>query len=108
MYTNAHDLHNFWTRLFSFKIIEKENLQNLTNQENPFDDISGYGMGIYTGKYREYNCFSATGADAGVGFISQYIPKTQTIINILSNHTEGNKGIINFFTARVKMVSSRL
>ncbi|MBN2443199.1 MAG: serine hydrolase [Spirochaetales bacterium] len=96
MYTNAHDLDNFWNSLFSLRIISEGNLLRFTHQETSLGEIYGYGMGIYTATYHDNNCYAVIGGDAGVGFISHYIPQTKTTINVLSNHTNGEEGIIDF------------
>jgi len=104
MYTNANDLDNFWNCLFSYGIIDKENLHKFTSQETSFNETSGYGLGVYTDKFHEQNYFSAIGEDAGVGFVSQYLPKTKTTINVLSNQTAGVQGIINFINRKDKEI----
>lgn len=96
MYTNVQDLNSFWASLFSHRIISNENLKKMTELITTFKSGSGYGMGIYTGKIEEYNCYSAIGGDAGVGFISRYIPEIKTSITIMSNRTDGEEGLMDY------------
>lgn len=102
MYTNTKDLQLFWTSLFLNKIISKENLKQLIQSdiENPMQ--SGYGLGIYTSIFNDEKCYSSKGCDAGVGFNSAYIPSKKIIINILSNMTEGDDGIIEYIESELK------
>jgi len=104
MYTNANDLDNFWNSLFSCKIIEKENLHEFTSEETSFKDTAGYGLGVYTNKFHGQKVFSASGEDAGVDFFSQYLPKTKTTINVISNQTGGEQGVINFIKEEGKEI----
>jgi len=104
MYTNARDLDNFWNCLFSGKVISKENLFKLTNQEATDNKLSDYGMGVYQSKFLEHKCFSSSGVDAGVGFISEYMPDVKTIINVMSNRTNGKKEILDFIKKEGKKV----
>jgi len=104
MYTNAHDFDNFWNGLFSGKIICKENLLKLTNQDTTNNELFDYGMGVYQSKFQDYNSFFSSGEDAGVGFDSEYIPDIKTIINVLSNRTNGKKDILDFIEDKGKEV----
>ncbi len=94
MYTNTKDLKLFWKNLFTNKIIKEENLIKMIHNQRENSKKSGYGLGIYTSIFNDETCYSAEGCDAGVGFNSTYIPSKKIIINILSNMTEGDDGMI--------------
>ncbi len=50
------------------------------------------GLGCFSGM----DCVYGSGCDAGVGFLSMYVPLKDTVINVLSNFTDGAKGITEF------------
>ncbi len=93
MFTTATDMTAFWRALFSHKIISEQLLKDFCTKQIKFNDVVGYGLGVYISKIEDYDIFFTSGSDAGVGFDSSYIPKTDIVISICSNITDG-EGII--------------
>lgn len=87
MFTTTEDLQSFWPQLLSCKILSRELTEEYLKIHYSFDEKFGYGCGIY--KKTDDSLFSIVGGDAGVGFYSAYIPSDKTVINILSNKTDG-------------------
>jgi hypothetical protein len=57
-----------------------------------FDETDGYGCGVY--KRLDDSMFSIVGSDAGVGFASLYLPQEKVTVNVLSNITDGEVGMM--------------
>ncbi|MEM7348952.1 MAG: serine hydrolase, partial [Chloroflexota bacterium] len=91
MYTTVLDMQTFWTSLFADQILGKELTQTFLDTHHPFDDVMGYGCGIY--KYLDNRCYFIEGSDAGVEFLSRFYPNSQHTITIISNVTDGNHQI---------------
>lgn len=91
MFTTTADLCSFWDKLLTYKIISKELTDIYLGTHHRFDDISGYGCGIY--KRLDNSMYSIVGGDAGVGFDSRYLCSDRLTINILSNITDGEEAI---------------
>jgi CubicO group peptidase (beta-lactamase class C family) len=91
MYTTTDDLRSFWDKLFTYKIISKELTDAYLHTHYRFNDIDGYGCGIY--KRLDNSMYSIVGGDAGVGFDSRYLLPDKVIVNILSNITGGEEGM---------------
>jgi CubicO group peptidase (beta-lactamase class C family) len=91
MYTTTDDLRAFWHSLFSNRILSEELTATYLNTHCTFNDTDGYGCGIY--KRLDNSVFSIEGGDAGVGFVSRYLPQEKITINILSNITNGEDGM---------------
>jgi CubicO group peptidase (beta-lactamase class C family) len=89
MYTTSEDLHLFWKNLFSQQILSQELTEIFLATHHAFDEISGYGCGIY--KELDSSMLSIVGGDAGVGFDSRYLVEEAIVINVLSNHTNGEE-----------------
>ncbi len=64
-----------------------------------FDDIVGYGCGVY--KRVDNSMYMLEGGDAGVGFNSRYFVADKITVNILSNITDGEEDmrdvVVDFF-----------
>ncbi|MCP4141957.1 MAG: beta-lactamase family protein [Chloroflexi bacterium] len=91
MYTTALDMQAFWSSYMSFDILKKELTENFLETQHHFDEVVGYGCGIY--KYLDNSCYLVIGSDAGVGFTSHHYPKSSLTISVLSNRTDGETGI---------------
>jgi CubicO group peptidase (beta-lactamase class C family) len=91
MYTTTDDLRSFWNSLFSNRILSAELTEIYLNTHWSFNDIDGYGCGIF--KRLDDSMFSIEGGDAGVGFDSRYLVQAKLITNILSNITNGENAI---------------
>ncbi|RPI33074.1 MAG: class C beta-lactamase-related serine hydrolase [Chloroflexota bacterium] len=91
MFTTTDDLHLFWDQLFTYKILSKELTDLYFRTYHRFNDLFGYGCGIY--KRLDHPMYSISGSDAGVGFESRYLVTDKVTINILSNITEGDEDI---------------
>jgi CubicO group peptidase (beta-lactamase class C family) len=91
MFTTSDDMLSFWEQLFNYKIISKELTGIFTQTYHRFNDLFGYGCGIY--KRLDHPMFSISGSDAGVGFVSRYLVNEKVTINVLSNMTEGDEEI---------------
>jgi CubicO group peptidase (beta-lactamase class C family) len=92
MYTTTEDLRSFWDSLFSNKILPAELTQAFLITHYTFDATNGYGYGLY--KRLDDSMFSIVGSDAGVGFDSRYFVPEKLTINVLSNITNGENGIL--------------
>jgi D-alanyl-D-alanine carboxypeptidase len=90
MYTTTEDLRVFWHSLFSNRFLSEELAETYLKTQYPFDGADGYGCGIY--KRLDDSMFWIEGSDAGVGFVSRYLPQEKLTINILSNITNGEDG----------------
>jgi len=93
MYTTANDLDLFWKKLISQSILSPGLTNEYLKTHYKFNDIKGYGCGIY--KNIDDSAISIVGGDAGVGFFSRYIVKDDITISVLSNITNGEEGIAN-------------
>jgi len=91
MYTTSDDLRAFWNSLFSYKILSRELTSTYLKTHYSFDNVYGYGLGIY--KRLDDSMFSIVGGDAGVGFDSRHIIREKITINILSNTTNGEEAM---------------
>jgi CubicO group peptidase (beta-lactamase class C family) len=91
MYTTTKDLRAFWHSLFSNRILSGELTEIYLSTHCTFNDRDGYGCGIY--KRLDDSMFWIEGGDAGVGFVSRYLPQEKLTINILSNVTNGEDGL---------------
>lgn len=91
MYTTTGDLRIFWESLFSYRILSSELTKTFLETQHVLNDRDGYGCGLY--KRLDDSMFSIEGGDAGVGFVSWYLPGEKLTINILSNITNGEAGI---------------
>jgi CubicO group peptidase (beta-lactamase class C family) len=87
MYTTSADLREFWNNFFAFQVLPKELTETFLATQHVFNDISGYGCGLY--KKLDNSSFAIMGSDAGMGFDSRYLENSATVINILSNRTDG-------------------
>ena len=87
MYTTTEDLRSFWDSLFSHKILSPTLTREYLKTRHQFNDVVGYGFGIY--KWLDDSMFFIVGEDAGVGFDSRFIVPDGLTINILSNRTAG-------------------
>jgi CubicO group peptidase (beta-lactamase class C family) len=100
MYTTIDDLHAFWDRLFSNRILSEGLTETFLDTHYTFNDIDGYGCGVY--KQLDNSMFFIMGGDAGVGFDSRYLVPEHVTINILSNITNGEEDIrdvvLDFFS----------
>lgn len=91
MYTTSEDLQRFWKALFSYQILSKDLTETFLATHHAFNKTSGYGCGVY--KELDDSMFSIVGGDAGVGFDSRYLVEKAIVINVLSNHTNGEETI---------------
>jgi len=89
MYTNSEDLLNLWNNLFSNKILSPELTKIYLETHHDFGDGFGYSCGMY--KKQDNSAFFVPGGDAGVGFLSRYLPNEKITINVLSNITNGEE-----------------
>jgi len=87
MFTTAGDLKAFWRSLFSHRILSEDLTREFLKTRHPFNDLCGYGSGIY--KRLDDRMFYIVGGDAGVGFDSRYLPEKDMTFSILSNITDG-------------------
>lgn len=88
MYTTTRDLDNFWRSFISNKVLSQQLTQEYLKTHVSFGDRAGYGCGLYKGF--KTNSYFVVGSDAGVSFESRYFADSQTVINILSNKTNGD------------------
>ena len=91
MYTSADDLLSFWDRFMAYRILSKELTEIYLGTHHRFNDVSGYGCGIY--KRLDGSMYAIEGGDAGVGFDSRYLKQDKVTISILSNITDGEAAI---------------
>ena len=91
LFTTCQDLAEFWKHFFSGKIVSIELVNEYLKTKWKFNDIYGYGCGIY--KSLNDTFYSIIGGDPGVGFYSRYLPDNDIVLSILSNITDGNKTI---------------
>jgi CubicO group peptidase (beta-lactamase class C family) len=91
LFTTSADLGSFWNRLLAYKIISKELTDIYLSTQHAFNDVSGYGCGIY--KHLDDSMYSISGGDAGVGFDSRHLQTEKLTVNILSNITDGEAAI---------------
>jgi CubicO group peptidase (beta-lactamase class C family) len=91
MYTTTDDLRAFWNSLFSYRILSEELTRIYLNTHWVFNDIDGYGCGIY--KRLDGRMYSIMGGDAGVGFCSRHLWRERLTLNILSNITNGENSV---------------
>jgi CubicO group peptidase (beta-lactamase class C family) len=91
MYTTALDMESFWARFMSFDILSQKLTEKFLETQHEFDEVVGYGCGIY--KYLDNSCYFIVGSDAGVGFTSHYYPNSSLVVSVLSNRTDGETGI---------------
>jgi CubicO group peptidase (beta-lactamase class C family) len=91
LFTTSADLHSFWNRFLANKIISKKLTDIYLSTQHRFNEVDGYGCGIY--KRLDDSMYWIVGGDAGVGFDSRYLRSDQVTINILSNITDGEAAI---------------
>jgi len=91
MYTTALDMQAFWSSYMSFDILKRELTEKFLETQHRFDEVVGYGCGIY--KYLDNSCYLIVGSDAGVGFTSHHYPASSLTITVLANRTDGEIGI---------------
>ncbi|KQC12952.1 MAG: hypothetical protein APR63_01650 [Desulfuromonas sp. SDB] len=104
MYTTSGDLIKFWKRLFKYKIISSDYLnQMITPRVNLKENIS-YGLGIYIQKFNGQNLYYLVGSDAGVGFDCACIPERDLIIIVISNQTNGEDEIVEFIYLNLDLI----
>lgn len=96
LYSNSEDMQAFWTNLFCHRLISRESLVEMTNEEVEMFSSQKYGLGLYIADFRNRKSYSARGSDCGVGFSSYFIPDLSLNINIFSNMTDGDRGVITF------------
>jgi CubicO group peptidase (beta-lactamase class C family) len=87
MYTTSDDLRRFWNSLFAYQVLSRELTDMFLTTQHAFNEISGYGCGLY--KKLDNSIYAIMGSDAGMGFDSRYVENSATVINILSNRTDG-------------------
>jgi CubicO group peptidase (beta-lactamase class C family) len=92
MYTTTEDLRAFWASLFSHRILSRGLTETYLQTYWAFDETDGYGCGVY--KRLDDSMFSIVGSDAGVGFASLYLPQEKVTVNVLSNITDGEVGMM--------------
>jgi len=99
MFTTTDDMCSFWDSLFSYKILSKELTDTYLSTHHAFDDVVGYGCGVY--KRVDNSMYMLEGGDAGVGFNSRYFVADKMTVNILSNITDGEEDmrdvVVDFF-----------
>ena len=91
MYTTADDLVAFWDSLFAHRILSEGLTEIYLDTHWAFDEIRGYGCGVY--KRLDDSMYWISGGDAGVGFYSGHVPGEGLTISILSNITNGEGGM---------------
>lgn len=99
MFTTSEDLRGFWQSLFSYQILSKELTETFLATHYAFSKPSGYGYGCGIYKKLDDGMFYIVGGDAGVGFDSRCLVEDATVINVLSNQTDGEETIREVFLA---------
>jgi CubicO group peptidase (beta-lactamase class C family) len=92
MYTTTDDLRAFWASLFANKILSEPLTNTFLATHSTISDDLGYGCGLY--KKLDDSIVSIEGGDAGVGFYSRYDVEDAMTVNILSNITNGEYGVM--------------
>jgi CubicO group peptidase (beta-lactamase class C family) len=100
LYTTNSDLIQFWRNLFDFKIVPEAILKDFITPSSPIGDSIDYGLGLLIRKRKSGTEYLIVGEDAGVGFYSGYMPEKDITVNVLSNKTEGAKGIADLLYER--------
>jgi len=91
IYSCADDFDKLWRAIFSNKLLSKEMTETflkshvLIDKDEDDGSIESYGFGIYNTLADEKKIFFVVGGDSGVGFLSGYYPKTQTVVSVFSN-----------------------
>lgn len=103
LYSNSEDMQAFWTNLFRNSLISPETLAEMTNEEVEIFSGQKYGLGLYIADFRNHKSYSARGSDCGVGFSSSFVPDLSLNINVFSNMTDGDRGVITFIENELKI-----
>jgi len=87
-FTNAADLHRFWTALFDGRIVSTAAVEEMTapRSEVPKEGLR-YGLGFWL--HPTGGAVLIEGADAGVSFRSTHDPETRTTVSVLGNTSDG-------------------
>ncbi len=95
-YTTTYDLRKLWSALLNQRIISKELTAQFLSPQVRIRRSLDYGYGIYISKTKGKMEFFIEGGDAGVGFVSSFMPEKQVLVNILSNQTNGEEDMREF------------
>ena len=96
LYTNSEDMNTFWIHLFDNSLVSAKSLNDMTNEEVELFRGQKYGLGLYIDDFENHTSYSARGSDCGVGFYSSFVPDLNLNINVFSNMTDGERGVIAF------------
>ncbi|MCP5094084.1 MAG: beta-lactamase family protein [Chloroflexi bacterium] len=105
MYTNSHDMQQFWQALFNNQIVAEDYVQILCIKQTQLWNSIDYGLGIYITSSFGKKSFFITGSDGGVGFSSRFIPEMGVNINVLSNKMDGNVAVIKYILEKMESIT---
>jgi CubicO group peptidase (beta-lactamase class C family) len=85
-FVTTEDISKFWDALIHHRLLSKKMIEQMLQIHSRDDDGScyGYGIWIHNGNNLE-NIFYFQGQDPGVSFISEYNPKKDIQITLVSN-----------------------
>lgn len=92
-YTTSLDLLHFWSALINYKILSLSLTRQFLSPQVSISERTKYGYGIYISKIKGSDSFFFAGGDAGVGFVSRYIPESDLQITLFANKTNGEEEI---------------
>lgn len=92
MYTTSEELRAFWDALVGGRLLSEALTRTFLRTHHTFDEERGYGCGVYT--RHDGSLYAIEGSDAGVGFASMYRPSEKRCVNVLSNVTCGDEGMV--------------
>jgi len=92
IFSCATDWDKLWQAIFANKILSPEmtNLFLQSHADVEDDSSETYGLGVYQYVDGERQVYFAIGFDTGVGFLSCYFPKTQTVATAMRNFSDGD------------------
>ena len=89
IYSTSDDLHRMWQSLISAQILSPDLTRKFLKAKVNLGGSVGYGCGLYTDEAN--SVYGIVGGDSGVGMDSRFYAKTSSVINILSNKTDGEE-----------------
>lgn len=107
------DISRFWDALLHYRLLSKEMTEQMfhIHSEDGEGDSYGYGLWIHKDKNTQESFLYFQGQDPGVSFVSEYLPKENVQITLVSNYGDNvwresrriRKDFFNDVMMRVKM-----
>ena len=88
IYTTVEDVARLWRAFLAGRIVSVEWVAEMVRPRSPVaKDTRGYGLGFWLGAAAD--SVILTGSDAGVSFRTEYRPREDSIVTVISNITHG-------------------